>query len=219
MVLGGVAQEMQGQMHLLQTGGIDALAGYMKAMEAQQLGIGEWFKGGLLGKLPAFGSNLQARGAVATAVGPALAAASISLARGFTNMRESLAAASQKLGIADMGRLSRVAHSVAAPAEVTAKHGDPNELSASLQNAKLALWGADKTFVEPDYDKGLYAGRVLGETAHHLLVGVDGRANTATALEKMRLGAISPVNQILKVQFREGAAVQNGLSKVKSRSL
>ncbi len=218
MVLGGVAQEMQGQMHLLQTGGIDQLAGYMKVMEAQQLGIGEWFKSGLLGKLPAFGSNLQARGAVATAVGPALATASISLARGFTNMRETLAAASQKLGIADIGRSSQVAHSVAAP-ELGRKQGSPNELSASLQSAKLALWGADKAFVEPDYEKGLYAGRVLGETAHHLLVGVDGRANTATALEKTRLGAIAPVNQILKVQFRDGTAVENGLSKVKSRSL
>ncbi|TCK31933.1 hypothetical protein B0G84_9048 [Paraburkholderia sp. BL8N3] len=96
VVFAGIAREMQGQEHLLQSGGALAVDAYKDAMSHAQLGLGTWVREGVLGKLHSFGGNTQAKGFALMAGGPALEAASVSLARGFTNMRESISTAGQK---------------------------------------------------------------------------------------------------------------------------
>lgn len=96
VVFAGIAREMQGQAHLLQSGGALAVDAYKDAMSHAQLGLGTWVREGVLGKLHSFGGNTQAQGFALMAGGPALEAASVSLARGFANMRESISTAGQK---------------------------------------------------------------------------------------------------------------------------
>jgi len=49
---------------------------------------------------------------------------------------------------------------------------------------------------------------VLGQTDHHVLLSVDGRAQTATAIEKSLLpNQAFNVNKVLDVQFRNGVAL------------
>jgi hypothetical protein len=96
IVFAGVAREMQGQAHLLQSGGALAVDAYKDAMSHAQLGLGTWVREGVLGKLQSFGGNTQAKGFALMAGGPVLEAASVSLARGFNNMRESISNAGQK---------------------------------------------------------------------------------------------------------------------------
>jgi len=80
-------------------------------------------------------------------------------------------------------------------------------VSASLDEAKSIAVSSGKGFVAPNYDNGSYAGSVLGETEHHYLVSVDGRAGTATAVEKARLEGVSvKPGELLKVKFQSGKA-------------
>jgi hypothetical protein len=80
-------------------------------------------------------------------------------------------------------------------------------VSASLDEAKNIAITSGKGFVAPNYDNGSYAGSVLGETEHHYLVTVDGRAGTATAVEKTKLEGITvKPGEMLKVKFQSGKA-------------
>lgn len=80
-------------------------------------------------------------------------------------------------------------------------------VSASLDEAKTIAISSGKGFVAPNYDNGAYAGSVLGETEHHYLVTVDGRAGTATAVEKTKLEGITvKPGEMLKVKFQSGKA-------------
>lgn len=215
----GVAQEINGHLHLLQTGGQMALDTYNQALQSGAAhNLGDWLKDGMLGKLPSFGGSTEARGLLLATAGPTLTAAAVSLARGFVNMKSTITDSAEKLsGMAATltDDISKRLNAVASVGKVTEK-----ALAASLEKAKQALWGGDRTFVPPDFERGQYAGKVLGETAHHVLVSVDGRANTATALEKERLNGIKFSGaDILKVKFSNGLAVAptltNGLSRAR----
>ncbi|MDR5791711.1 ankyrin repeat domain-containing protein [Caballeronia sp. LP003] len=81
-------------------------------------------------------------------------------------------------------------------------------VSASLEAAKEMVVSSGKGFVAPNYENGNYAGTVLGETESHYVVSVDGRAGTATAIEKGKLEGIEvKTNELLKVKFQGGKAV------------
>lgn len=83
-------------------------------------------------------------------------------------------------------------------------------VSASLDAAKELVLADGRGFVAPNYENGNYAGTVLGETDHHIVVSVDGRAGTATAIEKDRLDGMSvKPNELLKVKFQGGKPVQS----------
>lgn len=94
LVMAGVAQEVHGQAHLLD-GGASQLMDYKETMRSMQLSLGDWVTQGLLGKLPSFGGDMQARGLATATVGPVLSSASVLLARGFTALKASLLAAAE----------------------------------------------------------------------------------------------------------------------------
>ena len=96
-VLVGVGMEVHGQSALLQHGGVAALDAYRDAMSAMQLPVREWFQQGLAGKLTSFGDNTQARGFVITAAAPVFSAAAVTLARGFTKLKQALVARGESL--------------------------------------------------------------------------------------------------------------------------
>jgi len=96
-VLVGVGMEVHGQSALMQHGGIAALDVYNDAMGATQLPIREWLQQGLAGKLAAFGDNIQARGFVITAAAPVISTAAVTLARGFTKLKQALVARGERL--------------------------------------------------------------------------------------------------------------------------
>lgn len=90
-VMGGVIMEMNGQLGLLQHGGISALAAYKDAVAAANLPVSAWITEGLSGKLPSFGGDVQARGFALMSAAPVISAASVLLARGFSRLKNSLA--------------------------------------------------------------------------------------------------------------------------------
>lgn len=87
----GAALEAHGQSGLLEHGGLTELASYKAALAAQHLSsVGEMLHAGLEGKLLSFGGNTQIRGFALMTVAPLVSAASVALARGFTNLKASL---------------------------------------------------------------------------------------------------------------------------------
>ncbi|WP_309491421.1 LPD7 domain-containing protein, partial [Trinickia mobilis] len=94
------------------------------------------------------------------------------------------------------------------------------DVQSSLSEAQDQVLGASKNYVAPNMQSGLYAGKVLAETAHHIVVTVDGRANSATALEKSKLGGVPfKLNETLKIQFRDGMAVAPSIKNQRSKSI
>jgi ankyrin repeat protein len=90
--MGGIAQEMRRAAHLMRAGGIAAADGYKDALQAAQMGLGDWLKAGVLGKLPSLGSDgdAQSRGFVMAAVDPGLTEISGMLAPDFVNIKQAL---------------------------------------------------------------------------------------------------------------------------------
>ncbi|MGC0153547.1 LPD7 domain-containing protein [Chromobacterium vaccinii] len=66
-----------------------------------------------------------------------------------------------------------------------------------------------KGIVQPDLERGNYAGRVLKENDTHVLLSVNGRAGTTTILAKDQLppGTKIETGEVLSVRFRDGKAV------------
>lgn len=198
---GGIAQEMQGQAHLMHAGGLAAVDAYKGALQTVQLGLGDWLKDGVLGKLPSFGGDMQARGFLAATAGPALAAVSISLARGFNGMRDTLAGAAQKLGISREADLYDWGRSLEAANDFAMKMGDTKGLNER---------------------NGRYAGAVLHETEHHVVQDV-GR-NTAVIHDKAAFNAADLKNAIerggsLRVQYDYGrAAIDTGKGRAQGHT-
>ena len=94
------------------------------------------------------------------------------------------------------------------------------DLATSLTQAQDAVIAAGKSFTEPNLRDGTYASKVFGETQHHVLVMADGRANTATAIEKSALQGVKfGVGEMLKVRFRDGKALAPAKSQSKRQSL
>ncbi|MCW3587413.1 ankyrin repeat domain-containing protein [Burkholderia cenocepacia] len=90
-------------------------------------------------------------------------------------------------------------------------------VAASLDDAKGLIVDSKRGFVAPNYDNGNYAGTVLGETDHHYVVSVDGRAGTATAIDKSKLDGMSvKKDEMLRVKFQAGKVVP---PREQSRSL
>jgi hypothetical protein len=86
--------------------------------------------------------------------------------------------------------------------------GRPDVLAKSLEEAKMKTLTFKKNFVAPNYRDGQYAGMVFAESSHHVLVTVDGRDQTATALEKAKLtGTYYRQGELLKAQFKDGDLV------------
>jgi hypothetical protein len=121
------------------------------------------------------------------------------LSRGFQNMKSFLFAGGQAPGSTSLG---------------------PGvDLTRSLDNAKEILGSQKRSFVEPNLQNGRYSGLVLGETAHHVLLSVDGRGQTATAIEKSRLSGLNfGLNKVLNVQFRDGQALGADKSQAQSQT-
>lgn len=88
IALGGVVQEFQGQLHLLQHGGQMAVDAYMRA--GPSLSLGDWTLNGLAGKLGGAGDNTQAKGFAIMTVAPVISATSVLLARGFNSFKSIL---------------------------------------------------------------------------------------------------------------------------------
>jgi hypothetical protein len=98
------------------------------------------------------------------------------------------------------------------PAAVARELNDRVEVQIAKDVLEAQL---QRRFVEPDLQQGRYSGLVLGQTDRHLLLSVDGRDQTATVIEKSRLGNLAyHLNQPLDVQFREGRA--QGVDKAKA---
>ncbi|WP_226034410.1 ankyrin repeat domain-containing protein [Aquitalea palustris] len=91
-------------------------------------------------------------------------------------------------------------------------------IEASLEEAKGFVLANGKGFVSPNERDGTYAGTVLGETEHHVIVSVDGRAGTATAIQKDKLEGLKvKPGEVLKAQFRDGK-LQKSPEKSQSQS-
>lgn len=90
-------------------------------------------------------------------------------------------------------------------------------VAASLDEAKDFLIGKGRGYVTPNYDGGNYAGTVLFESDHHVVVAVDGRSGSATAIEKSRLEGLTVVpGEMLKAKFQDGKLSQ---SREQSRTM
>lgn len=109
----------------------------------------------------------------------------------------------------------------ATPSQVpAAAASDAGALDASLEEAKKAALAAGKKFMAADLHDRTYASKVFGETEHHVLLMADGRANTATAIEKSKLQGIPvEVGKMLKVRFKDGQATAQAKTEGKKLSL
>ncbi|WP_205182846.1 ankyrin repeat domain-containing protein [Burkholderia sp. LMG 13014] len=109
----------------------------------------------------------------------------------------------------------------ATPSQVPAAAvSDAGALDASLEEAKKAALAAGKKFMAADLHDRTYASKVFGETEHHVLLMADGRANTATAIEKSKLQGIPvEVGKMLKVRFKDGQATAQAKTEGKKLSL
>jgi hypothetical protein len=199
---GGIAQEMQGQAHLMHAGGLAAVDAYKDVLQSAQLGLGDWLKSGVLGKLPSFGGDMQARGFLMATAGPALAAVSVSLARGFNGMRESVADVAQKLGIGEQVR------------DIVAK-------DTSLKVANDFASGVVETKVL-NVQSGRYAGAVLFETDHHVVQDVGRKAaviHDKAAFNAPELKSAIERGGSLRVQYDNGrAAIDTGKGRAQSHT-
>ena len=94
------------------------------------------------------------------------------------------------------------------------EEGRPGGVAKSLDDAKGKALTFKKDLVAPNLQSGSYSGRVLAATSHHVLVTVDGRANTATVIEKAMLKDVKyREGELLNVQFKNGEVVP-GLSLI-----
>ena len=88
------------------------------------------------------------------------------------------------------------------------EEGRPGVVAKSLDDAKGKALTFKKDLVAPNLQSGSYSGRVLAATSHHVLVTVDGRANTATVIEKAMLKDVKyREGELLNVQFKNGEVV------------
>lgn len=88
------------------------------------------------------------------------------------------------------------------------EEGRPDVVAKSLDDAKGKAMTFKKDLVAPNLLSGSYSGRVLAATSHHVLVTVDGRANTATVIERALLKDVKyREGELLNVQFKNGEVV------------
>lgn len=168
-----------------------------------------------LGSYLAIGGASQAKNVQAT-LAPHAQAGTLqqmgsALSRGFESMK-ALLFSNGESAHADVQQGEQATAAVQGPTTAQARELGSQigarELGRSLQNAIAALVGQQRTYVEPDLQKGRYSGVVLGETDQHVLLSVDGRAHTATAIEKSLLANQTySTNKVLDVQFRNGVAL------------
>ncbi|MCD5327950.1 ankyrin repeat domain-containing protein [Chromobacterium piscinae] len=93
-------------------------------------------------------------------------------------------------------------------------------VESSLEDAKDIILANGKGYVAANEKDGAYAGTVIGETDHHVIVMVDGRAGTATALQKDKLDGLKvKPGEVLKTQFRDGKALKKDKPQAQTRSL
>ena len=93
-------------------------------------------------------------------------------------------------------------------AKQSVAEGRPDVVAKSLVDAKEQILKFKKDMVSPNLQSGTYHGRVLAATSHHIIVTVDGRANTATAIEKRAIDGVDyRIGQLLNVQFSNGRVV------------
>lgn len=93
-------------------------------------------------------------------------------------------------------------------AQRSVAEGRPDVVANSLVDAKEQILKFKKDMVAPNLQSGTYHGRVLAATSHHIIVTVDGRANTATAIEKAAIDGLDyKIGQLLNVQFANGKVV------------
>jgi len=87
----GIGLEVHGQSQLLQEGGALAVRAYKASMQVAPVdSILEYSKLAFEGKLKSFGGNAQGVGVTLTYLGPAVAAATVTLARGFGKVKDFL---------------------------------------------------------------------------------------------------------------------------------
>lgn len=80
----GIGMEFHGQQELLRQGGIAALDAYTTAMQANPIdSVSEYTRLAFKGELPSFGGNAQGIGIATAYIGPIVASAAVTLARGF----------------------------------------------------------------------------------------------------------------------------------------
>lgn len=140
------------------------------------------------------------------------------LARGFANIKTLLASKGQAWLSATPLVESRSLSAPAAKAVVSQGSATtPSRTLApsfGLHNAMDALFALQRNYVAPDLQSGRYSGLVLGETETHVLLSVNGRAQTATAIEKSVLGGVTfAVDKVLDLQFKNGQVVDKGKSQ------
>ncbi|CAB3730563.1 hypothetical protein LMG1866_04601 [Achromobacter ruhlandii] len=93
-------------------------------------------------------------------------------------------------------------------AQQSVAEGRPDVVAKSLSDAKEQILKFKKDMVAPNLQSGTYHGRVLAGTSHHIIVTVDGRANTATAIEKAAIDGVDyKIGELLNVQFSNGKLV------------
>jgi hypothetical protein len=140
------------------------------------------------------------------------------LSRGFANMKALLASKGQALlsstPLAESQRLAMPSTKAALP---QGSATTPSRVSApgfALHNAMDALFALQRSYVEPDLQNGRYSGLVLGETETHVLLSVNGRAQTATAIDKSVLSGVAfAVDKVLDLQFKNGLVVDKSKSQ------
>ena len=138
-----------------------------------------------IGTYLAIGGASQAK-SVQAALAPHAQAGTIqqmgsALSRGFESIK-GLLFSNGESAHADVQQGEQVAAAVRGPSPAQARELGSQigarEIGRSLQNAMAALVGQQRTYLEPDLQKGHYSGAVLGQTDHHVLLSVDGRAQT-----------------------------------------
>lgn len=87
----GIGMEFHGQQELLRQGGVAALDAYNAAMQANPIdSVSEYTRLAFKGELPSFGGNTQGIGISTAYIGPIVASAAVTLARGFDRAKSFL---------------------------------------------------------------------------------------------------------------------------------
>ncbi|CAB3730574.1 hypothetical protein LMG1866_04602 [Achromobacter ruhlandii] len=140
------------------------------------------------------------------------------LSRGFANMKALLASKGQALlsatSLVESQNMSTPAAKVGLAQGSAITPSRAPAPGFGLHNAMDALFALQRNYVAPDLQNGRYSGLVLGETESHVLLSVNGRAQTATAIDKSVLGGVTfAVNKVLDLQFKNGQVVDKGKSQ------
>lgn len=140
------------------------------------------------------------------------------LSRGFANMKALLASKGQTwlsaTPLTESRSLAQPSTKAALPQGSATTPARASALGFGLHNAMDALFALQRSYVEPDLQNGRYSGLVLGETESHVLLSVNGRAQTATAIDKSILSGVAfAVDRVLDLQFKNGLVVDKGKSQ------